>query len=153
MRGKLTPKVPRRKRDLRDLMMTMFLSDLSQEEIMAMTPKERHQAQVEGKRLRSSPGYRSWNGESSAVYSEWEKPWRWGPGASSMSWLEYLDSINRRDLARDITVENGFHCGRCHQPCDVPYCIPGEPKWLCKGCAEKSGKPVQPGHFRPRRGL
>jgi hypothetical protein len=154
MRGKISPRVPRKARNWSDIMWTLFYSNASEEEVLAMTPKQRHQAQIEGMRLRSSPGYRSWNAESMAAYQEWAKPWRWGPGAPAMSWHAYLTSINRLDLFRDVTATaNGFHCGRCHEPCEVPHCIPGEVRWLCKGCAEISGKPVQAGHFRPRRGL
>jgi hypothetical protein len=146
--------VPRKARDWRDIMTTMFYSDASDDEIMRMTPKQRREAQEEGRRAREAPGYRSWNAESMAAYAEWEKPWRWGAGVPTMSWHAYLTSINRLDLSRDITAaENGFHCGRCHQPCDTPYCIPGELKWICGSCAERSGKPIQAGHFRVRRGL
>ena len=134
--------------DMQGVMMAMFYSDASSEEIMAMTPRERRAAQQEGWRAREAPGYRDWSAEEMATYRNWgQKVREYGP------WFAYLESIGRRDLGRDITADAGFHCGGCHEPCEVPYCIPGEPKWLCKGCAERSGKPMQAGHFRPRRGL
>ena len=146
--GKRQRRGSRHRVDLRDVMMTLFYSDLSQEEIMAMSPRERRAAQQEGRRMREDPSYRDWSAEEMAAYRNWgQKVREYGP------WFGYLESIGRRDLGRDITVENGFYCGRCHQPCDTPYCIANERLWLCRGCAERSGKPIQAGHFRPRRGL
>jgi hypothetical protein len=144
--GKRMRRGSRHRVDLHDVMVTLFYSDASEEEIMAMSPRERHQAQQEGRRMREAPGYRSWGDESMVLYGVW------GQDRSGKSWFGFLESIGRRDLGRNITVDDGFHCGRCGAAHDRPYCIPGEPKWMCKACAERSGKPAQAGRWKPRRG-
>jgi len=145
--GKRKVRGSRQRVDMRDVMMTLFYSDASEEEILAMSPRERREAQAEGRRQRESPNYRSWSAESSAAWRAWQnskapdKIW---------NWFDHLTAIGRRDLGRNINREDGFTCGKCGQFCEVPYCIPNERLWLCKVCT--AGRPAQAGHFRPRRG-
>jgi hypothetical protein len=145
--GKRKRRGSRQRVDLRDVMMTLFLSDASQEEIMGMTPRERRAAQQEGRRVREAPGYRSWSAESMGMWRAWQdskapdKIW---------DWKRHLEAQGRLDLYRDISREDGFVCGKCGEFTAVPYCLPDERLWLCKACT--AGRPAQAGHFRPRRG-
>ena len=137
----------RHKVDWRDVMLTLLYSDASQEEIMAMSSRERRAAQQEGRRLREAPGYRRWSSEMLAVWRAWQDS---NAPDKIWDWRRHLEALGRLDLWRDISREDGFVCGKCGQFCEVPYCT-NERLWLCKACT--AGKPAQPGHFRPRRGV
>lgn len=146
--GKRMRRGARQKVDWDSVMLTLFYSNLSQEEILAMTPKQRRQAQEAGKAMRSSPGYRSWSAES---VKEW-RAWQDSAGPNKIwDWRLHLQAAGRLDLYRDINRADGltFFCGKCLAACDTPYAVAAEPRWLCRACA---GPGAQPGRFRAAGG-
>lgn len=98
MRGKLSHRVPRKARDWHDVLVTIITTDFTHDEVMAMTPRQRKEAQQDAARARQAPGYRNWGKEMLAEWNAWrdskapDKIW---------DWRQHLESIGRLDLYRD----------------------------------------------------
>jgi hypothetical protein len=126
--------------DWGDVLRTALVCDLSQEEIVKMSPAERRVAREAEERRRAAPGYRRWSDESSAIARTWDQLVRGVPGARFVDWFTYLESVGRLDLGEHISKEDGYYCGRCHRDHPQPFYIPGERLWLCRECAYAAGE-------------
>ncbi|MGH9637206.1 MAG: hypothetical protein ACRD72_20425 [Candidatus Angelobacter sp.] len=93
MRGKLTPKVPRKLKDTRDIIETICTTGLSVEQVHAMSPGQRRKVKQE-----AQEGYvRQFWARHKERDSVW-RAWAEAPEPKVHPWKAYLDSIGRADL-------------------------------------------------------
>jgi hypothetical protein len=90
--GKIAAKVPRKKRDWHDIMMTIISTDVPEDEIMRMTPRQRkeaREAQDEIDRQRYWTRHR----EREAAWLSWAA----APNGTR-TWRAHCERIGRMDL-------------------------------------------------------
>lgn len=115
MRGKLSARVPRKKRDWHDVLMTMISTDVPEEEIMKMTPLQRKAARAAQVKAGHEEYWRR-HRERDAAWLAWAQS---KDPNRAPTWRAHCDSIGRMDLHPPHCISRPHGPG--HLAADVDY--------------------------------